>query len=98
MWGQYNPIMRAKIEEVENFENIAAAYEPIELLNLIKQIVYDIKSRQYLLVAMYKTLCAFMVAKQGQTEIVQACYETFKSHIQVVKEANGGLGVGNKLY
>ena len=72
VWGQCKPIMRAKIKKVENFENIAAECESIELLKLIKQIVYDVPSHQYISVAIYKTVRAFVVARQGQTETVQA--------------------------
>jgi len=96
--GQYKPTVWAKIEEVENFEKIAAAYDLIELLRLIKQILYEVQSHQYLPVVMYKTLRAFMVERQGWTETVQAYYEIFKSHVQVVKKVSGGLGVENKLH
>ena len=63
--------MWENIEEVEDFENIAAAYETIKLLRLIKQILYDVHKHQYLPVEMYNTLHDFIMARQGQRKMVQ---------------------------
>ena len=98
VWGQCSRAMRSRVEEVVEFPDILSHFDPIRLLTEIKLIAFNVQSHQHLPVAMYKTLRSFMLCRQGRNDSVQTYYETFRSHIQVVEEASGGIAAGNKLY
>jgi len=100
VWGQFSQAMRSRVEEVEDFHDIALCFDPIRLLTEIKLIAFNVQNHQHLPVAIYKTARSFTLSRQGKNDSVQTYYKTFCSHIQVVDEASGGsgIGVGDKLY
>ena len=60
--------------------------------------IFDVQSDQHLPFGIYNMLHIFMLSRYGEGEIFLTYFDRFRNHLDVVKEASGGIIIGDKLF
>ena len=92
IWGQCTDSLQAKIEALDDYEEIKITADAIRLLERIQEIVFNVHEREYIPLSVHKAKLKFYKMYQGQMETVQQYHERFKNVLDVVKHAGGAIG------
>ena len=66
IWGQCSKTMRAELESMTGFNNIARRAEPLELLKLIRSVAHNFNSEKHPIESLHITMRSFYTLHQGQ--------------------------------
>ena len=66
VWGQCTDIMRQKLEAVNNFEQVSADGNGLELLRMIKNLAFHFQSQKYLPHSLHESKRRFYLLTQKQ--------------------------------
>jgi len=87
--GQCTQAVKNKLEAKDNWEQIEADHNPIELLKAIKAIAQDYQDSKYPIASIHKSIVNLLTIKQDEKESVASYVKRFKN-VQDIMEAQHG--------
>ena len=90
--GQCSKAMKAKLESNSQFESINEDNDLIHLLNLIQDVSYAYKSKQYPYLSVYNGVRSMYSNYQNNYATVDSYLESFQNMNQVVEHCGGNFG------
>jgi hypothetical protein len=91
VWGQCTDIMHQKLEALNNFTDMSAEGDGIELLKAIKNITHNFQSQKYLPHAIHEAKRRIYMFSQGKMSTIEY-YEQFLSLVSVLDAIKASFG------
>jgi hypothetical protein len=92
-WGQCTDALHAKLEVLPTYEHMSTNAVGLELLQSIKDIVYNFQDQHYLPHSIYEGKCHLYAFQQGKYMNTQAYLELFQNMIDVIEHCSGSIGL-----
>jgi len=90
--GQCTEALKAKLEALENWDDMVAEMNGLDLILQVKTIAFQFESTQYEMHALIEAKRRFWSFHQGKEMDTQEYHRLFQSHIQVIEHCGGSLG------
>jgi hypothetical protein len=91
VWGQCSPLMQAKLESLDNYQQSSVACDCIWLLNKIKGITYQFESTQIAFVSLNAAWVNYKY-HQGPNQLLHDYLKDYQSMVQVLKHYGAVIG------
>eukprot|EP00978_Attheya_sp_CCMP212_P038666 scaffold193831_cov29-Attheya_sp.AAC.2 len=92
VWGQCTDAIRTRIEALDNYQTMESDADGIELLRMIKDLVFNFQSQKYLPLALDESKARFYYYKQGKYSTPQVYLEQFQNMVDVIEHSGGTIG------
>ena len=92
VWGQCTDALRARLEGTKGYKEVYDDQDGIELLLMIKGIVYNFQSQKYLPQAIHEAKRRFYMLQQGRHTTTIQYLEQFQNTLDVLKHCGGTIG------
>jgi hypothetical protein len=92
VWGQCTDIIRARIEALDEHDNMSNDGDSIALLKAIKALVYNFESQKYRPLAIHDGMRRFYLIHQDKHTTCQSYLEKFQNCVDVLDHCGGSLG------
>ena len=97
MWGQCSEALRARLEGLDEYEEISTELKGLDLLIAIREIVYSFESQKFLPHAVVDAQRRLFLMYQGKSMTLQAYLEHFKDCIEVIEQCGGKIEPHKKI-
>ena len=97
VWGQCTELMKSKLQQTADYDDINAMQDSIGLIKNIKGLTFKFDTKQYAPMAMVNIDTRLYRFSQGRDTTDALYYEQFKSLVEVIEHYDGEIGHHPKL-
>ena len=98
LMGQCTMVMQNKVKAQKNYDELEKNDDVIGLIQVIKELSYEVTENKYVFVGMQRSLYRLMTMKQGEKEGIISFYNRFKSQFEIVETQWGEFGPAKKIH
>ena len=91
VWGQCSDTIRTRLQSLENYEDMRAASDGLQLLIAIKDLMFNVQEQKYIPLSIHLAKRQFFLLSQG-CNTVGEYYEQFKNQKDVLSHIGAGIG------
>jgi Reverse transcriptase (RNA-dependent DNA polymerase) len=91
VWGQCTDVMRAKLEALDDHDQIAGSNDVLKLLKNIKDVAFSFQSQRCKLHSLHEAKRRFYTMTQEKGMTCQAYLERFKNQVDVIEHCGGSV-------
>jgi hypothetical protein len=92
VWGQCSDVIRARIEALDNYQDMTNQSDSIKLLKSIKSLVFNFESQKYRPLAIHEGMKRFYSIYQDKHATCQSYLEKFQNCVDVLDHCGGSIG------